>query len=168
MKFVINLPELKLDWLSFTKTLDRTMSQIIRESAREWLRTILVIGVPVETGMAKAALVPLGRFLKSVAGLGITPRRKPYYSKIEEGVQSIALGEARGQSFTIQDDKSHPLSFVYMFEWTPEVVHWYWKEFYNGSSMSGEEALDQADFAFLTYYEAAVARRLPDLVEYIT
>lgn len=143
------------------------MGQIVREAAREWLRTMLEQGVaPVETGMAKAALVPVGRILRNVGGLGISPTRKPYFSKLEGGTQDIGFGESK-TSVTIRDDKSNPLTFVYEFEWTTEVLHYWLRQYYNGPAIPGEDALPQAEDAFLQHVNATLARRLPHFADFI-
>lgn len=166
-KFTSHLDFLQFDKLSYTKTLDRVLGQIIREAAREWLRAWLSLGVPVETGMAKSSLLPLGRYLKNVGGLGFTPTRKPYKNSSEVGgFVSPEAGEAYSQ-FVIMDDKTSPKEFLYWFEWSTEVLHYYFNERYRGDSPSGQEALDYAEEAFTEYINEAIARRLPNAAEFI-
>lgn len=156
---------LAFDQIRFHKTFDRTMSQILRESAREWLRSILKNGVPVETGMAKAAIEPLGRYLNKVSNLKITPTRAPYYTKLEGGVQSPEFGRQKS-SFRLVDDKSNPLTFIYTFEWETNVLHWWLAEHYSGSP-AGEELLQEAEEAFFDYMSDAIARRLPQYADFL-
>lgn len=165
--FEFNLFE--LDYDRVTKTLDRTMGQIIREAAREWLRTILINGVPVETGMAKATFQPLGRFLSNVnvnGGLAISPTRKPYYSKLEGTTQDIASGNQK-QEFYVHDDKSHPQRFIYEFYWATDVLHWFLERYYNGAAIPGEYSIEMANEAMEAYVVSALERRLPRLYEFL-
>ena len=156
---------LNLDLPRYNKTLDRVMGQIVREAAREWLRTILEKNIPVETGMAKAALVPVGRFLNRVGGLDISPTRQPYKSKLEGGTVSIAFGIAKS-SFVLDDDKSTPLSFVYNFEWSTSVLHYWLQQFYKQGT-PGEAHLPDAEEAFHAYVAEAIERRIPHYADFI-
>ena len=142
------------------------MGQLFRESAREWLRAWLKLGIPVETGMAKASLVPLGRFLHGVGGLKIEPNRKPYYSKLERGVQSPELGEHKSY-FDIQDDKSNPMRFVYLFEWYTETKHYFLSRYYKGQFVSGQAAITIAEQAFMNHFNSTLSRRLPKLDDFL-
>ena len=151
------------DLTKYTKTLDRIMGQILRESARVWLRTIITGGVPVETGMAKATLVPLGRFLNNVGGLAINPSRRPYYSKLEGTVASPSAGEEKSEFNLKMDDGT----FIYEFSWSTEVLHYWLSQFYGGKATPGEELLDRADEAFYVNFFNTVGQRLPDVIEYI-
>lgn len=168
IKITQTLDFLEFDQVKFTKTLDRTLGQIIREAAREWLREMLSLGIPVETGMAKATLVPLGRFLNNVGGLQINPTRKPYYSKLEGSIQSVENGMSEGaQDFHIRDDHSDPLSFVYEFEWSTTILHYWLAEFYNGKAIVGEGAVKIAEYKMRKYIASSVKKRLPTLAKYI-
>lgn len=164
LTFTANLPKIRLLQGTYTKEMDRIIGQIFREAAREWLRAFLLEGVPVETGMAKAGLQPLGRFLR--VAVPISPKRKPYYSKLEGGRQSIGLGHDKSRFF-LKDDRTNPLEFVHEFEWSSEILHYYLKEFYNGTSQAGEEAIVSAETAFIAHLEDALVRRLPKLEEYV-
>lgn len=139
------------------KTLDRVMGQIIREAAREWLRA-LVVHIPVQTGMAKGALQPLGRFLR--VAVPVRPVRKPYYSKLEGGISEPGFG-AQKTDFYFRDDKSHPMSFIYEFTWSTDVLHYWLQEFYNGKAIPGEIAMRDAEEAFQLHIVNAINRRLP-------
>jgi hypothetical protein len=166
---------LHFDLPRYNKTLDKNLSIVWRDGIRVWLRHILLGGIPVETGMAKAALVPLGRFIgaaivdgRTTAGapLSITPTRKPYTSKLD-GLQSIATGEKK-QSFSIQDDKSAPMTFLYSFEWSTEILHWYLSEYYRGKAKAGEELIAEADEKFMNHVQQRLQERLPKLADYLT
>lgn len=152
------LSPLRLDDREMTKTFDKILGQIIRESARQWLRTWLSLGVPVETGMAKATLQPLGRFLR--VRVNVRARRKPYFSKLEGTQQSPASGET-AQDFKITDDKSNPRSFMYGFEWSTSVLHYMLREFYRGAAVPGEDAIEEALKAFENHLVTTIERRLP-------
>lgn len=155
-----------LDTIGYKARLDRTMGQIIREAARRWLRTV-VVEVPVETGMAKASLLPLGRFLRNVGGLSIHPTREPYYSKTEGGMQSPETGEQRGMDFEIRDDRSNPHSFVYGFYWKADILHYWLSHYYNGPAVPGEEVIEEADRVLWAYIDQAVATRLPAIRDFL-
>lgn len=156
---------LNLDLPRYHKTLDRIMGQVIREAAREWLRAV-IINVPVETGMAKATLIPLGRFLRNVGGLGINPSRKPYFSRLEGVTQEIDAGLVK-QDFEIQDDKSSPLSFVYSFEWSTSVLHYWLAQYYKGNALPGEEAIEEGAIAFQEHLVSTIVNRLPHFADFI-
>lgn len=157
------LPELNFDEISYKKTLDKKLGVIIREAARLWLREIIT-HIPVETGMAKATLQPLGRFLR--VAVDVRPKRKPYYSDLEGTVQFDGAGRLR-QKFILTDDKSNPLNFIYEFEWSTSVLHYWLEEFYRGAALSGPEAIDAADSVFITYLRTEVNKRIPDLSEFV-
>lgn len=142
------------------------MGQIFREGVRQWLRTFLILGIPVETGAAKAALAPIGRYLNRVAGLAINPKRKPYYSKLYDAVQSPSLGELLS-TFSIKDDRSNPLGFVYEFNWSTELIHWFQADHYNGKFEPGEDILPVAEDELEQYVLAKIDERLPDISDFI-
>lgn len=166
MFFIGNIPKIVLRKGEYTKTMDRVLGQVVREAAREWIRAWLLEGIPVETGMAKATLQPISRYLKNVFTEGINPTRKPYFSQLEGVEQSISSGHDK-TSFTVQDDKTHPLFFIYEYAWSTEVLHYFHKEFYNGSATVGEDAIKIAEAAYIAHVEATIAHRLPKLVEYM-
>lgn len=149
---LLEVPEIRL-----TKTLDTVLGEIIREAARRWLRKF-ILHVPAETGMARGTLRPLGQFLR--LAVPIRPTRKPYYSKLEGGIQSIESGEA-ANDFTITDT-----NFVYEFQWSTSILHYYYSKFYNGSAPSGEEVRDDiAEPAFRNYINATLAKRTAKSLE---
>lgn len=141
------------------------MGQVFRESARHWLRTILETNVPVETGMAKATLLPVGRYLRNVGNLQINPRRKPYYHHTEGVVASPSSGIEKS-SFFFEDDKTNPLAFIYTFEWTTSVLH-YWVSGYYRQGVPGEVHLEKAKDAFDNFLSTTLNRRIPHFAEFI-
>lgn len=147
------------------KTFDKIFSQIFRASIAKWLRAVLANNVPVQTGMAKAALMPIGRFLK--VAIPIKPTRKPYFSQLEGGIQSIPFGVQKS-TFRIEDDKSHPLRFIYVFEWQTDVLHFWLQKFYKGGHIPGEISIVLAEKAFEEHISVTVDRRLPtDIGDFI-
>ena len=164
LDFSHSFKPIELDLPRYNKTLDRVLGQIIREAAREWLRYIILQNVPVDTGMAKSTLVPLGRFLNNVGGLGFTPKRKPYFN-FDEGEISPEAGERKSEFF-LRDDKSTPLSFIYEFEWSTDVLHYWLQEFYNGTP-PGSAHLPGAENAFFAHIEETIDSRLPHYADYL-
>jgi len=159
LRFGKGLQAVQMNRVDVSRRTDRILGQTIREAARKWLRAWLAEGVPVETGMAKGTLRPLGRFLR--VSVNIRPIRKPYYSHLEETIQDVGAGEAKSE-FEIKDDKSDPGSFIYEFQWSTTVLHYMEHEFYNGAAMVGRDALNNpATDAFFAQVDRAIERRLP-------
>lgn len=158
LEFSQALKLLEFDQKRHTKTLDRIMGQCIREAAREWLRAWMRRNKPpVETGMARAALKPLGRFLR--VAVPISPTRKPYYSKLEGVMQEPASGEAASYH-NIDDDRNHPGRFTeYRFEWATDIHHYYEAAFYRG--IPGEEEIEHAKNDFFNHLNWAIEHRVP-------
>ena len=155
---------LKVPEQRITRTLDRVLSQVIREAARKWLRT-MITHVPVETGMARGALQPLGRLLR--VAVPIRPRRKPYFSKLEGTVSEPSAGADKSE-FEIIDDRNRLTDMLYSFTWTTNVLHYYLRQFYNGSALAGEDAIREAEKAFFDHIESTIDRRIADaLVPFI-
>jgi len=154
---------LDFDHISFTKTLDRVLGQIIREAAREWLRAVLTAvpargGFPVLTGAAKSTLVPLGRFLKNVGGLKVTPVARKGRSTV---IDKRAEGEA-SQSFTLESK-----NFNYTFEWSTDLLHYYINEYFGFIPFAPWNTLEAGQEAFVAFVEEAIDRRLPNISDYI-
>lgn len=151
--------DLVFEDVNFTKTMDRVLGQIFRESVRDWLRELL-LHVPVETGMAKAALQPLGRFLR--VAVDIKPTRAPYYSKLEGMMQNIQSGTEM-QMFELVDNKTNPMTLVYSFTFILDIWHYWHRRYYNGKHLPGEDAWQLAEAAFYQAFMDRAARRLPGL-----
>lgn len=135
-----------------SKTLRRNSEQILRETARTWLRFMLT-EIPVETGMAKGTLKPLGQFLR--VAVPISPVRKEYYSKLEGGIQNIAFG-AEKSAYSIDYNNG-----IYTFEWDTETRHYWLKEFYGGDAIPGQDLIQLADDEAQNYLIDALSRRIP-------
>lgn len=140
-----------------TRTLDRILGQTIREAARQWLRTIVPL-VPVETGMAKATLQPLGELLR--VAVPVSPVRKPYYSKLEKGFQSPGTGRLKGKEFELQST-----DFQYSFIWSTKVLHYWLSQYYRGNAIPGEEAIQLGEQAFLQKVQQNLETRIPKILE---
>jgi hypothetical protein len=157
----------KFDAEGLSKTLEKRLGQILRQSAREWLRTMIVY-VPVETGMAKSALAPLGAFLR--VAVPIEPIRKPYIKRKPPtyGGKPISMPQGRYRSkFTIIDDKTAPGTYQYVFEWSTTVLHYYLAHYYKGYGLPGEFAIHEANMAFWTHFETQIVRAMPDIQKFI-
>lgn len=169
LNFQLPLPDLTFDQVNLTKTMDRIIGQVLRESTREWLRVLLSdVNVPVETGMARATLIPIGEYLHNVGGLIFAPTRNPYFHATEGTIASIESGIDR-QQFQIVDTAIG--SWVYSVQWDPHVKH-YWVEGYyenvGNTSTPGPEALDKAEEAFFGHFYPTLDRRFPPLEGYIS
>lgn len=170
LEFSSYIQPLTFDAKRMKRTFDKLMGRTIREGARRWLRAWLEEGVPVETGMALGALQPLGRFLRvslSNNAYGTSPTRKPYYNTTE-GVMSTPEAGARGSHFRLQDDSNNHGSFIYEFEWSTEVLHYYLSQFYRGQATPGENAILQAEQAMIEYVEDRIRTNFPDLNDYLS
>lgn len=165
MAFFNGVPRLKFDQKRMFTTWDKIMGQIVRAAAAKWLRAVLKSSIPVETGMAKAALQPLGRVVH--VAISIRPSREPYYSKLEGGIQSPETG-AEAMEFLIRDDKSNPLSFLYAFEWSTTILHYWTTKFYNGKATNGQAAIAAGDEAFKEHVRTTIKRRLPNAAQFLT
>jgi len=168
--FKLQLGALKWDRINYTKTLDRRLGQIIRQAAREWLKTVIKSiegSFPVETGMAAGSLIPMARKLR--VAFSVRPTRKPYYSKLEGGVQSLQAG-MREQNFYLRDDKTNPMSFIYEFEWTSTVVHYTINESYPIPFVKSEtpwHTRRAGDAAAEAYIQKWIDRAFPELEKFV-
>lgn len=154
---------LDFDEVSFTRTLDRVLGQIIREAARHWLRAVLRSvpergGFPVLTGAAKSTLVPLGRVLRVAVPVNPEPRagRNNIVDRRSEGESS--------QSFTLESK-----NFEYSFEWSNDILHYFLNETFPMLQVQYTpwESLERGNEAFVAFLDEAIARRLPKVADYI-
>lgn len=150
---------IKFDEKLFTSNLDKQLGIALRQATRAWLRTWLSEGVPEETGMARASFKPLGQLLR--VAVPIKAKRKPYYSKLEGGIQNINLGIEK-QSFELGDR-----NFIYSFSWKTETLHYFLSQFYNGKFTPGEFVIEQAGEAFLQYLDSNLRTRVPSVFQYL-
>lgn len=155
---------LQLDKAKYTRSLNRALGIVIREAAREWLRAVITSvpsrgGFPVLTGAAKSTLAPLGRFLRVAIGdtspVGKLDRRSE--------------GE-KASSFKITDDKTASSDFVYEFEWSNDILHYYLNEFYQMPTVASSpwHSLDAGRAAFIKYVEENLPKRIPNIADYIS
>jgi len=112
----------------WSQELAQGMARLAMEAARVWLATIINHSsktFPVQTGMAKASLRPLARYLGM--SVSITPTRKPYKG------HSIPLGEALGGKAPFHKAITGPGAMglvAVTFEWPIEVEHFRWNDFF--------------------------------------
>lgn len=140
---------LNFDRKKFSKTLNKRVGGTFREALRSYFRALLSTKIPVETGMAKAAVVSVIQELGRVAGTEIQPTREPYFSKLEGVEQNIENG-IKAATHELVDDKNNSESFIFYLTWDPGVLHFWTAEYYNGSQ-SGEAREKAASEAFLKY-----------------
>ena len=172
-EFKESLNLLDFDIKSYTKTLDRVAGQVFRESIREWLRVLLVYyEIPVETGMAKATLLPVSRWLGNIDFSNvIIPQRDDYWHVIENSMANIPEGEKKS-TFTLIDDKNHPLNFIYQFNWEEYVLHFWVEKYYSNEGNKyptdwGEYLLKKAREAFFEFFYETFPRRIPEIAPYL-
>jgi len=150
-------------------TFDKMMGRTIRQAARVWLRTWLEQGIPVETGMALHAMEPMARILRvslSNNAYGTRAVRKPYWNATEGATASPSSG-AKMSSFVILDDKTNRGAFSYGFEWSTEILHYYFSEFYHGNAMPGDQVIRLAEAAFIDYVNDRILRDFPNIGDYL-
>jgi len=154
------------DTAKFNKTLDREMSIVLREGVRLWLRTVLDVisgaphtvgdNFPIQTGRAKGALQPLGRAVRVAVPISPAPGKK---NRSSEGALS--------SNFEIRDDQSHPLSFMYRFNWSTDLEHWATNELNYIEfvrSATPWRAIEEADNALDAYINAEIPKRLSKFI----
>ncbi|MBF84042.1 MAG: hypothetical protein CL489_06140 [Acidobacteria bacterium] len=107
--------------------------------------------------MARATLIPLGEYLNNVGGLSFSATRRPYYSKLEGGVQSIDLGIDYTE-FEIDDDA---LDGTLKLIWNPHTIHYWVAGYYKGNATPGPELLDNAESVFEEAFQTRMDKRLP-------
>lgn len=159
----------KFDRAGFTKTLNRTMGQILRQGARVWLDTILntvkssnpdgytsSTGFPIETGEALASLIPLAQYLH--VALSVTPA-PGFKSAVSQGI-------SEGKFKIIDDNMS---TWRYSFMWDSEVYHFFLNDLFSIKTvvLSPWMGVAAADEAMREYMHDELKRRLPKMYKYI-
>lgn len=158
LQFKRHLPKLVLDKNAFLDKVDNFMNDTLAEGVRVWLRRFLAEGIPVETGMAKANLIPIGRFLH--IAIPINPTRRSYYNKREQSDMTVEAGQQKSKFLFIADKKN----LEYSFEWETETLHYFLRRYYNGAATPGEFAIEIAGEAFDTYVLNQLAEKFPDML----
>lgn len=155
--------ELTFDAVAFTKTLNKRIGQAHREGVREFVRAIIAEGIPVETGMAAAALRPLGEFLHNVTTNFGAPWREPYFHRVEGVYATPEAGEAASY-YHFVDDRNNDTSLFFSFEWDPGVKHFWLTEYYSAKGNKytpGEQRYGMAVKAYEAYVRVALSDRVP-------
>lgn len=143
---------LKIDHDKALKKVQTILGQVFRQAARAWLRYIIV-NVPVQTGMAKGALAPLGRFLR--VAVPISPTRKPYKHKLEGGVLATPQAGADKSEFDFAYD-----GLTAEFTWSTDVLHYWLSKYYSGKAIPGDQLLQLSDIVFEMYVTDNLPKRL--------
>lgn len=160
LKFEGGFEAFRLDEKAITKTTKKQLNIALRQATREWLRHWISNNLPpVDTGMARASFKPLGQFLRVAVPIKI--KRKPYYSKLEGGVQSPELGIEK-QSFSFTDDND-----IYEFTWTTETLHYFLAQYYNGPAPPGDAFIEEAAQKFVEYLMENLPKRVPNLLTHL-
>lgn len=158
LRFSKSLPHLTFNEKEFNRAADIALRRITRQGARAWLTELLSIGIPVDTGMAKGALLPIGRYL-SVA-VTINPQRQPYFHKLEGAIASPPTGALKS-TFSFTDDSTN---LSYGFEWTTDIIHFWTSTHYRGSFTPGDISVFQAGVAWDNYVIEALANDFPNML----
>lgn len=150
---------LRFNKRKYNKTLDEKLGSLLRQAARIWLRAVLTSvpargGFPVLTGEAKSTLVPLGRFLRVAV-----PVRPVEGDKRSKGESS--------QSFKIIDDTRSGRKFIYRFEWSNSVLHYYINEYFGLIPFAPWNTTEAGAAAFTSYLEQELLRQVPNLLDHI-
>jgi hypothetical protein len=142
------LKELNFDGVKLTKTMNVEAGKTFRKGVRDFLIGLSPSTIPVDTGMAKAALAPIGRAMQTV--WEVSPKRAPYFSKLEGVVASVSTGESASR-YVIQDDKSNGGNLEFSFEFDPGVKHFWQNKHWNKKhGESGEDRIKAAESRFQT------------------
>lgn len=174
MLFASNkLKKITFDVGGFTKTLDMRMGEVVREAARQWLRAVITSvpsardgDFPVYTGMAKASLIPLGRFLR--VAVPVHPIKQYKDKNMTKG---IAAGRAPRGGW-VRDDHTHPMTFVYSFKWQSAVDHYETNELTDNGwanliAHRPWNTLEAGNAAFRNHVREAIHRKLPKIKNYL-
>jgi hypothetical protein len=113
-KITGSIAELVLNLDGVLKDLDRQLSEILRDGATEWVRTVAAI-VPNWSGMSRASLQPLA----DLVGVSV------FASPVAGAPNRVAEGRAAAipQPRLVFNDKGQ-----YFFEWHSQVFHFVYNE----------------------------------------
>ena len=95
MKLTLKFRALKINKKKISEKTHKLVSATFREGIREFYRAAFA-SVPVDTGMARGSLIPLGRLIRNVP-TSITPKRSRPKSKGYPDGKTLDAGIKRGQ-----------------------------------------------------------------------
>lgn len=162
--FRANLNAFRFDKEKYLKQFESKMAVQNRNAARAWLRAALP-HIPVRTGMAKASLIPLARFLN----VGILVQPVDFPSRVFEGVASSdepsSMFESNGKG-------------EFLFQFTINVLHYLLNEFavygmgpylnpIDPTIQPPWESMEAGRLAYIAYVQSEVTRNVPRIREFI-
>lgn len=161
------LKKIRFDGERWKAAFRENLFELVQGAARAWLEAVVSNAAkkfPVQTGMAKSSLVPLGRFLG--VPVSVEPTRDPYDGK------SPSAGEAEGQSdgfFQVHSNQYGPYAVDFM--WESGVEHFELNELYNmnfGPNVleTPWEFLVDARAAFDDYLASNISNVIPNIKQY--
>ena len=167
LKARINFSRVKLDQRRYFREVDRVIRKVLREAMRAFLTTVLnhIKGAkhttggdsfPVQTGEAKASLMPLGRVIQMSVPVTPAANRK----------NRVAVGKAKGRgAFT-------PLKrrFNYKYTFSTRVVHFEInEENYSPIPTSATPwgAIAAGREAFKEYVDTHLKEQMPRIKDYL-
>lgn len=160
MSFKIKVKIIKFNERGYSNALQAAIDNVIKDAAREWLREV-ILHVPVYTGMAKASLLPLGRFLN--VAIPINPIATRKYG-------DVATGELMG----FFDFESDTQSRVSRFIFKTDVAHYLINEFTDGlgspplTHPTPWHSFAAGKSAFQKYLRANLKKQVPRVSQYLT
>jgi hypothetical protein len=119
----ISVPTLDVE--KFKKDLDAHVTSLMHKAAREFVETA-VKNIPVDTGMAVGAMIPLGRFVGATTQ--VAPKR-PYRLETDY-VRTHELGQVKSM-FAFKS-----VNFIYEFVWRSWVFHHWLNEQFSIKTVS--------------------------------
>jgi hypothetical protein len=118
MRFKVKYKPFNFNAKKASKTLHDEISASFREAIREFYRAAFA-AVPVDTGMARGSLVPLGRLIRNVPTT-ISPRRsrprEDYYPRGKTLKEGVSKGESAFKIILVPG--------TYEFSYGIRVRHW--------------------------------------------
>jgi hypothetical protein len=119
MKFSVKYRAIQIDRKKILKSIHDKVSATFREAVREFYRAAFA-SVPVDTGMARGSLIPLGRVVRNVPTTISPKRSRPYAMKGYPDGKTLEAGIDRGQAaFKINISPGK-----YEFSYNIRVKHW--------------------------------------------